>query len=322
MLIERKGQTMTFEMQYVYEVFKQGSFSKAAEKLCITQPALSIAVKKVEEDLGLPIFNRHSKPIQLTNAGIIYIGKIEQIRNLEKELRSEINDINNLAVGSINIAGTNYINSHVLPIVISQYIKKFPGIKISLIESDSSNLHKLLDDDEIDITFICGDINAKKYNIQCVFKDTLILAVPTNYVTPAMLPFSMDAHDLERSSYTRKKCLDINHLRTIPFIILRKQNNLHLRSLKIFEQAGIEPVIIQELDQLVTAYYFCSQGIGATFVSSFLATSEHLDGIKYFKVNSTETTRSFYSVTKKNSYIPIAVKEFISLFSQIYGQIV
>lgn len=62
---------MEQEMRYAYEVFREGSFSKAAEKLFITQPALSIAIQKPEADIGMALFDRSRRPLKLTAAGEI-----------------------------------------------------------------------------------------------------------------------------------------------------------------------------------------------------------------------------------------------------------
>lgn len=310
---------MNYEMQYIYEVYAQGSFSKAAQALYITQPALSIAVKKIENDIGMPLFNRRESPITLTAAGEIYIAKIEKIKSIEKELFAEINDINNLATGSITVAGTNYINSHVLPPVISSFMRKFPEVNISLIESSSSKLQGLIDDGKIDISFMCGDINKIKFRTSFVFKDTILLAIPSKDVPENLLPSALPIEEIQQGLFHKGRYVNLSNFANLPFIILREQNNLHRRCLRIFNNAGIKPTIIQELDQLVTAYHFCSQGIGATFVSSILASKESLPNVTYFEIDSNETERLFYAVTKKNTYLPIAVKEFIKDFQAMYG---
>ena len=87
------------EMKYIYTVYQCGSFSKAAEKLFLTQPALSISVQKVEHEVGMPLFNRDKKPLEITEAGMIYIQKIEQIQHLEQELAMQLNDLTDLKTG-------------------------------------------------------------------------------------------------------------------------------------------------------------------------------------------------------------------------------
>ena len=71
-------------MEYVYTIYEEKSFSAAAKKLYMTQPALSAAVKKIEGELGLPIFDRSHSPLRLTDAGQAYIEAAEKILNTEK----------------------------------------------------------------------------------------------------------------------------------------------------------------------------------------------------------------------------------------------
>ena len=78
---------MQTEMEYVYRVYQEKSFSKAAEDLFLTQPALSMAVRKVEDSLGMPIFDRSVRPMRLTPAGEAYIEFIRNTQYLEQELQ-------------------------------------------------------------------------------------------------------------------------------------------------------------------------------------------------------------------------------------------
>ena len=101
-------------MRYVYEVYKEMSFSKAARNLFISQPSLSAAVKKEEAQIGFPIFDRSSNPIQLTDLGKEYIRSIEIIMDVENGFQNYINDMRELKSGSLSIGGTNLFTSYVL----------------------------------------------------------------------------------------------------------------------------------------------------------------------------------------------------------------
>ena len=88
-------------MNYVYEVYKTGSFSKAARNLYLTQPALSIAIKKEEQELGQPLFDRSTSRVTLTEAGKAYIESAETIRSLESGMRLYCSDLSGLRTGSV-----------------------------------------------------------------------------------------------------------------------------------------------------------------------------------------------------------------------------
>lgn len=112
--------------KYVLEVYREKSFSKAAGKLYISQPSLSATVKKEEEELGTPIFDRSVNPIRLTETGEAYIRVASGIEDLELQFASYMEDRRNLKTGSITIGGSNLFVSYILPPLISED-GKLPG---------------------------------------------------------------------------------------------------------------------------------------------------------------------------------------------------
>ena len=112
---------MELEKKYIYQVYQCGSFSKAAEALFITQPALSIAIKKVEQEIGAAIFNRSQRPLTLTSIGELYLQHIKKEMLLEQQLKQQIDDIHGLKSGDLKIGGTHYMNAYLLPSYIAQF---------------------------------------------------------------------------------------------------------------------------------------------------------------------------------------------------------
>ena len=97
--------------EYAYEVYKERSFTKAAENLFISQPSLSLTVKKLEDELGAKIFDRSCKEIALTDIGKKYIRAVEEIKNIEKNLKNEIEDLQKLRRGKVTIGSTVFVSS-------------------------------------------------------------------------------------------------------------------------------------------------------------------------------------------------------------------
>ena len=92
-------------MEYVYEVYLEKSFSKAAEKLFISQPSLSANVKRVEHHIGYPIFDRSTKPLSLTECGVQYIKAVEKIKSIQNEFEGFVNDWGDLKKGALTLGG-------------------------------------------------------------------------------------------------------------------------------------------------------------------------------------------------------------------------
>ena len=168
------------EKDYIYEVYKERSFSIAAKNLYITQPALSASVKKVEKQLGITIFDRSTSPIILTEEGKVYIESIEKIMHVEDEMKNRLFDMNELKTGTIRISGENFVSSFIIPKIINEFSKRYPGIKVELTESNSPDLRQLLINDSIDL-LIAHDFDKNLYSAEPLFEETLLLAVPENF---------------------------------------------------------------------------------------------------------------------------------------------
>lgn len=94
---------MLEKMEYVYAVYKERSFSKAAKKMFISQPALSKMVKKAEQNIGAPIFDRSTIPVSLTPEGEKYIKAVESIYQIEDNVMRYFKDLNELKIGKISL---------------------------------------------------------------------------------------------------------------------------------------------------------------------------------------------------------------------------
>ena len=123
---------MLRNMEYVYEVYKERSFTRAAKNLYVTQPCLSALVKKTEEKLGFPIFNRSANPLQLTEYGKEYIRYIERMQALENEFENYLNDVRGLKTGRLSIGSNNAFSALVLPQIISEFNRLYPGVEVRL----------------------------------------------------------------------------------------------------------------------------------------------------------------------------------------------
>ena len=146
---------MNADYEYIYTIYREGSFTRAAEKLFITQPALSIALRKIEARIGMPLFIRNRRPIQLTPAGVLYLKAIRKMQHLEKDLDREVQQLKDLQTGSLTIGGSHYILSYKIPDLLTSFAETYPRIQLKLIEEGSDALLSLLEREDLDLTFSC-----------------------------------------------------------------------------------------------------------------------------------------------------------------------
>ena len=310
---------MQQEMEYVYEVYKERNFTHAAEKLFITQPALSMAIQKVEENLGMPIFDRGTRPLSLTEAGEAYIEHIESVRRLEAELELQIQDIKELETGKITIGGSHYLNAYILPQILSGFTSVYPKIAIDLVEASSAELSEMLGKQKIDMTFHCSPSFIQDFERYPAFLDRILLAVPKGIDPlsgdPDAVGTALTAEEVVAGRHLEEDCpvVPLMRFRSLSFILLSEGNNLYERSVRMDNEAGFTPATKMKLSQLVTAYHLANAGIGATFVSDRLVAA-HMDALNYYKLDSGITTRQFYILLPKRKYVSAAARRFIDFF--------
>jgi len=260
-------------MEYVYEVYKQGSFTKAAKSLYVSQPCLSALVKKAEEKLGFPIFNRNSNPLQLTECGQECIRYIERMRALENEFDNYLNDLRGLKTGKLSIGSNSAFSSLVLPQIISDFNRLYPGVKVTLNEGNIYYLEEKLLSGDLDLVLDNHPMDEKIYRKELFSSEMLLLAVPKSAKIPSALQkFALEHHDVleGRQLLTQTYAVNIRDFMQNSFIALRHGNDTRIRMDIICEQSGFSPKIQLEVDQLTTAYNIVCSNMGITLVSDTL----------------------------------------------------
>lgn len=304
-------------MEYVYEVYKEKSFTKAAKNLYVTQPCLSALVKKTEQKLGFPIFNRNASPLQLTECGAEYIRYIEKIMTLENEFENYLNDVRGLKTGHLSIGSNNAFSALVLPQIISEFNRLYPGVDVKLSEGNIAYLEEKLFKGDLDLVLDNHPMDESIYQRELFCSEQLLLAVPIS--DPVCIQNRSCA--LTHADILSKKhidpltpCISMETFQDHTFIALRHGNDTRIQLDSLCEQAGFTPKIQLEVDQLTTAYNIVCNNIGITLVSDTLVTrTPPVSNLVYYKINSDHTKRFAYFYYKNSSYVTLAMREFIKL---------
>lgn len=303
---------MEQEMRYIWQVWQEGSFSKAAEKLYMTQPALSIAVKRVEANLGAELFDRSRHPLELTQAGQAYVETARRVRYLEEELGRQLEDLRGLQTGKVRIGGTHYINCYLLAGAMAEFSQSWPNVELELMEASSADLAAALGRREVDLIFNCDPALVARFEHRPAFFDHVLLAVhESTALERELTEKALTARDILEGVHLQAETekVSLSAFRELPFILLGPGNNLHDRSHRMFEEAGFTPKIKMMVSQMVTSFRLADNGLGAAFVSDRLvrSPSSHL---RFFQLDTPRATRLFYILQPERSYTPFAVRAF------------
>lgn len=302
-------------MEYVYEVYKERSFSKAAANLFISQPSLSANVKRVEQKIGSPIFDRSVKPLRLTDCGEAYIRAVERIMGVEKEFSQFVNDLGNLKTGSLVLGGSNLFSSWMLPPLIADFAAKYPDIQISLIEENTAELAKMLQKGQIDLILDNTELDPELFE-RCVFrKERLLLAVPKKFsVNQGLEAYRLSLESIRSGEFLQNSvpAVPIEAFEGEAFAMLKKENDTGKRARRICEKGQLNPVIAFEMDQQMTSYNITCSGLGISFVGdTMIARIPPHEDVVYYKLPEEDSSREICFYWKRGRYFTRAMEEFL-----------
>ena len=300
--------------EYVLTVFKEGGFTKAAEKLFVSQPSLSASVKRIEDKVGAPIFDRSSTPVALTEVGREYVKYALEIEEKEDDFARYISDHANLMTGKIKIGGSSFFSSFVLPKIISDFNAKHKKINFEIFEDSTKNLMNKLYTGDLDLVIDNAVVTDESIVSESYTTERLLLAVPKRLrINDNLTSVRMTAEDIKADKHlSLGGSVELTAFKKEPFILLHHENDTGKRAEKLLKKYGVTPNVIFTLDQQVTAYNIACSGMGITFVSDTLVKRIGASpDIYYYKLPDNLAVRNIYFYRKKNHYQSLACRKFI-----------
>ncbi len=311
---------MFTKLDYVYAVYKEGSFTRAAEKLFISQPSLSAAIKKIETELGAPLFERGAGGVVLTEIGREYIDAAEKIMSVREEFVNKINDINSLGIGQITVGGTNYLSSYLLPRIINRFAEKYPNVEVTLVEANSMTLGEMVRKEEIDIVIDSFDETFDEYEAYPLANEAILLCVPEDKeINRRLSGYEIKPEMLSCDDFSSAPTVPVELFKDENFILLKNGNDMYYRAKNFFEMADISPKVSFFVDQLNISYALAESGMGICFVTDTLLRFGNVSNkIKLYKVSGEHSDRTLYIAHKKNKYCTKAMGKFIEVAKEVF----
>ncbi len=243
------------QMQFAIELSKQLNFSAAAEKIGISQPALSKQISALEKELGVDLFDRTTFPISLTAAGEHFVKVAEDLLYSENQLLRSMEDFKSGLRGSIEIGVSPFRSMYLIPDLCRKVRDKYPGVKIVLHEMASDALRKAATEGCFDFAIANLPVDESLLDVLPIEQDKLVLAVPTK-----MLHLINKTNAKEMSPINFKDCS------ALPFVVVGQGQEMRTLFNKICVTANLNPEIAAEVVGLATAWKMTHAGVGATLL--------------------------------------------------------
>lgn len=164
-----------YRLKVFYTTASRLSFTKAAEELYISQPAVTKHIKEIENQLNTKLFDRKGTSIQLTPSGKILYEYAEKIRNIYRDLEFEIGQINHQHKGKLIIGASTTVAQYILPEILAKFNAYYKDIKIELLTQNTENISELLKKGKIDLGIIEGESQSSYFEYKTFRADEIVL---------------------------------------------------------------------------------------------------------------------------------------------------
>ena len=287
-------------LRYFIAVAEELHFGRAAKKLHISQPPLSMQIRALENELGVTLLNRTQRSVALTQAGNALLGEARHIlacvgQAVLTTRRASRGEIGELAIGFISVADYN-----VLPVVLREFRRAFPLVNLTLRESTSDAQLRDLAAGRIDVGFVLPPINEPSLESVPILREPLIAALP-------------EKHPLAR----RRGKLALEKLKDAPFILFPRPYapGLYDDVVSCCKAAGFSPRVEQEAIQMQTIVSLVSAELGVALIPASL-TNLRRTGVTYKSLRGGSPLTEVRLVWRRGDDLP-ALRVFVDVASRV-----
>ncbi|MFJ7700333.1 LysR family transcriptional regulator [Lysinibacillus fusiformis] len=288
------------QLQYFIAVSEHMNFSKAAERLHISQPSLSNAIKKLEHEIGSPLLDRNTRNLQLTEAGEVLFERAKVIVKNMEVLKIEMDEVVVHGTSEITIGVMESIK-HWLPKVIANYKKEYPQMMIHLVDIlGSKRVKKSLKSYKTHLIITNQLMDDPELEVKTLYEERLVAVLPLH-------------HPL-----AKKETLSISDISAEPFIISTEGFQTRRDILNTFEQAGKSIDIQFEIERFETAVSLVRENLGITILPENYLQGPTAKTIVKKEIEGANLSRNVYLVYLKKRHLPFAIRQLLKDILQFF----
>ena len=293
------------QLHYAILLSQIRNFSQVAEKLDITQPALSKQILNLENELGVKLFDRNTIPLTLTPAGEHFVQEAQDLLYREDQLLRSMDKFKSGEEGRLTIGISPFRSLYLIPPVVKKIKEKFPGIQIFLHETNSDTLRKEAAEGRYDFAIINLPVDESVLDVTLIEPDTLVLAVPNTMLD-----------GLEYAKTATLPQIDLKSCKDLPFIVVGQSQEMRQLFDKLCTAADFHPHIAMEVVGVTTAWAMSHAGIGATLLPlQFISGDQFDEKTTLFTLKDNIYSRQPAIVTRRGQFLSEYAKYAIELLS-------
>ncbi len=289
------------QLEYFQMASRLKNITRAAQRLKVSQPNITVAIKKLESELGILLFDRSQKQLSLTPEGAVFLNRIEAALRCIEDAVLEVNDYKQLQKGTIKIGIPPMMGAYLFPKIFSGFQHLHQGLDVLLFEEGSMTIREKLERDELDFGIVIITNVPSTLNVLPMSRSQLMVCVPADGALAKKQ--SITSEDIARSNLIMMK--EGSYLREILQGRLREW--------------GITPNVVLESSQVVTIKGLVAHGVGIAFLLDFICiSSTEIKSIPFEEPIYVDIGLAW----KKDRYVSKAAQAFIDFCNESNGRVI
>ncbi|MHA7098338.1 LysR family transcriptional regulator [Priestia aryabhattai] len=281
------------QLIYFVTIAEEGNISKAAERLHMAQPPLSQQLKLLEEELGIILFERNTRRMQITDAGQLLQNRAQQIIELMEKTSKELNDLKEGSQGVLSIGTISSAGETLVPIMVQNFHKVYPGVDFRIKESSTFEILELVKRGVVEIGVIRTPFNLETIDY---------ISLPEEPMMAAALDSLLDMN---------KTSMNLDELKGKPLLFHnRYANNIE----EACKKSGFEPKVKCRIDDTRTMLNWASGGMGIALIPRDMMALIPDSNLHFIEIKEKTLATKIIVIWRKNHYLSTPARHFLGFF--------
>ena len=288
------------QLEMFQAIVDTGSFTRAGEKLYVSQSAISRQIKILEEELGDQVFKRIHRKIYLTPTGEVLLQHTRKIFNEIRLMTAEISDLTHLRRGYLRLAGGMSICTYLFPSLIKEYQQRYPNIELTIATGTNDEILRLLKTNQMDVALLSLPFHDKDLEVHPALTEEMVLVME-------------DQHPLA----TRDR-ITFKDLTPYTFIHFERGSNTRKLVDDIFQEEGVHFPNSMELENVEITKPLVEIGLGISIIPYPAVVKDgKKQSLCYRRIQGRRIYRELGWVSLKSDYTVRALKQLLVLFEEM-----
>lgn len=301
------------QFRYAQVLAEKQSFSLAADELNISQPSLSQYVKRLENELGVVLFDRgNGTTVRLTDAGRVYLEAGKRILDTERQMKNRFSDIDEGKTGTVVVGIAPTRCQYLMPEIVKRFEALYPGMHLIIEERFLSDL---IDDAEHGLFDLCVatlPVDERIFSYELMMREEIVLAVPENLPVCGVLTEKAGAR-----SDRLYPAVDIRLIDGADMVLLSETQPTQVLLNGFLSQYDLRVRTAVQCMSIETQFGMVKAGIGAALIPSSLAKYSKADNVRFFSLEQETPLREMAVIYRKDQYFSHAITDLKEIMTSV-----